>query len=495
MQEPAELGGMPSDTPSRCSMCHSDCPLKNLNYTSIDTGSGISFALPSNESEWGLSINFSEDEPLWHGHKAVAERLPITRAPTRLYDIQQRKTVKLGFAKYGAISYAWDQWEEASLVETASKWALALGLQYIWFDKGCIDQNDPLDKQREVMRMAEYYRGAAATICLVPELTGSSITMGDCKESYALALVSKTMDRIRDALDQYRSSRWVSRVWTYQEGILGRNTLVVGQVQALPIQFLHLDRHLEIVIPAAEVNWVPGAEQHGIQTSSIRVVFALLAMIGGSIIAPKRPLAELMRETFDRGCSLDIDRVYGLAALSIEPIVTDYSLQIGSLMKQLISTGVLGPAYIGVATMSDREGDVWWPGPVDKTSLPTGELDPVTFTDKGILVEAVCERVSTRSNRGFFTFGMGKGSYITPRNMVDQGDENFSDGEKMLMVKNDRAGEYCALLRGREIGPGIWQQTGGGVTENWSPENLRDKYTTWEVRFAEGRVVRNKLRN
>ncbi|KAI9258029.1 heterokaryon incompatibility protein-domain-containing protein [Phascolomyces articulosus] len=47
---------------------------------------------------------------------------------------------------------------------------LDFGVEYLWFDKMCINQEDPEEKRREIQQMYRIYQNALFTIALIPEL-------------------------------------------------------------------------------------------------------------------------------------------------------------------------------------------------------------------------------------------------------------------------------------------------------------------------------------
>lgn len=112
----------------------------------------------------------------------------------------------------------------------------ALGIQYLWVDKFCIDQDDAYTKHKQIEQMNTIYEKAVLTIIAA---AGEDETYGlpgvgqrlrepqDVARFNGLSVVS-TMKHPHSSI---RSSRWASRGWTYQEGALSRRRLVFTDQQ------------------------------------------------------------------------------------------------------------------------------------------------------------------------------------------------------------------------------------------------------------------------
>ncbi|KAL7906751.1 heterokaryon incompatibility protein domain-containing protein [Trichoderma velutinum] len=88
-----------------------------------------------------------------------------------------------GKDRYLPLSYVWgppsqlkdDTRPFPKLISDASIFTLSIGINYLWVDKYCIDQQDPADVARQVAQMDDIYENAAATIIAA---SGSSSSEG-----------------------------------------------------------------------------------------------------------------------------------------------------------------------------------------------------------------------------------------------------------------------------------------------------------------------------
>ncbi|KAF2875398.1 heterokaryon incompatibility protein-domain-containing protein [Massariosphaeria phaeospora] len=136
-----------------------------------------------------------------------------------------------------------------------------LSLRYLWVDKYCIDQSDSEDKHRQIRQMDLVYSLAQITIVAAagedsryglpgvngtPRIRQHALDIGNRR-------IVQTMPHANWSLLQ---SRWASRGWTYQEGILSRRRLIFTPHQVfyecssmhcaeslmLPLEKMHTER-------------------------------------------------------------------------------------------------------------------------------------------------------------------------------------------------------------------------------------------------------------
>ncbi|KAF2786839.1 HET-domain-containing protein, partial [Melanomma pulvis-pyrius CBS 109.77] len=168
----------------------------------------------------------------------------LPRAPLRVIDCRAR-TVRLAepHEPYICLSYVWGKYSTISTfdgaalpsglpqtIEDAIFVALELGIPQLWVDQYCINQKDLEEKMKTIQDMNLIYGGAELTIVAasgedasggLPGIRGTPrqirrlVKSGDC-----------TFWMSKDISMSFRSSRWNTRGWTYQEGLLSRRRLV-----------------------------------------------------------------------------------------------------------------------------------------------------------------------------------------------------------------------------------------------------------------------------
>lgn len=174
-------------------------------------------------------------------------------------------------AQYVALSYVWGQSTTASkdmdrgilksnlprTIEDAMSVTRSLGQQYLWIDRYCIPSDD---REQQISRMHDIYEGAHFTIIAA---------VGE-DPHYGLPGVS-SRGRVRPAplrIGPYlfgatfpspklvtEASKWHTRGWTYQEGLLSRRMLVFTDHQV----FLQCDRSAFFESP--DQYWSPRLDE------------------------------------------------------------------------------------------------------------------------------------------------------------------------------------------------------------------------------------------
>ncbi|KAI9897037.1 hypothetical protein N3K66_008059 [Trichothecium roseum] len=112
-----------------------------------------------------------------------------------------------------------------------------LGYKYLWVDQYCIAQQDEAHKQNLISKMDVIYRGADLTIVAAAGqdadfgLPGVGTTSR--KKQQIVELDSCTiLGTGPDPILETKGSRWWSRGWTFQEGLLSRRRLVFTEHQS-----------------------------------------------------------------------------------------------------------------------------------------------------------------------------------------------------------------------------------------------------------------------
>ncbi|CAO2653433.1 Nn.00g028440.m01.CDS01 [Neocucurbitaria sp. VM-36] len=116
-----------------------------------------------------------------------------------------------------------------------------LGYRYLWVDKLCIDQTDSIEKHEQVMQMDKIYAGAELTIIAaagndeefgLPGVTSRSRIRPKTRETVDFGSVQIVPFEV-DHIAECRSSKWNTRGWTLQEGLLSKRRLYFTEIQAI----------------------------------------------------------------------------------------------------------------------------------------------------------------------------------------------------------------------------------------------------------------------
>lgn len=146
------------------------------------------------------------------------------------------------WCQYVTLSYVWGTCEQSEyheeiplscprVVEDAMTVTRQLSFKYLWIDRYCIDQRNEAEKHNQITNMDLIYSNAEVTLVAAAGTDGSFGLPG---VSLALRTTQKHLPLQRGSLvsmldnpcNSIRSSAWMSRGWTYQEGILSRRRLI-----------------------------------------------------------------------------------------------------------------------------------------------------------------------------------------------------------------------------------------------------------------------------
>jgi hypothetical protein len=107
-----------------------------------------------------------------------------------------------------------------------------LGLDYLWVDRVCIIQDDPVAKMPQLEAMGQIYSGAFVTL-VSPERDGVQFGfhgVSQPRNPQGIPLGPITLvPNYESALVSLEESTWSHRGWTYQEGFLSERLLLFGQ--------------------------------------------------------------------------------------------------------------------------------------------------------------------------------------------------------------------------------------------------------------------------
>jgi hypothetical protein len=175
---------------------------------------------------------------------SMSSRNPSSLIPSfRLIDCKSRQIVRGTNQQYTAISYIWGQKPHTGgafgtlpnqlpeTIEDAIAGTRKLGLQHLWVDRYCIDQENLEEVRHQVSRMDLIYNCAYLTIVAAAGEGPNHGLPGAGKRTRSRqpqAVVGKyqLISSLPDAVRTIKLSKWSQRGWTYQEGLLSRKRLI-----------------------------------------------------------------------------------------------------------------------------------------------------------------------------------------------------------------------------------------------------------------------------
>lgn len=201
--------------------------------------------------DYALLRQWTEDCIRDHANMCAGGDSSHQLAGLKVIDCNSREIIAVPDCRsYVALSYLWGEPPASELtqlqqdgvlgmgipqvVEDAIVVAKELGIPYLWVDKYCIDQTDAAEKHHVIRNMDRIYNSATVTIVAA---AGNDANFGLPGVSRARdEQVSITFDGRRflvfpDSTEEIRRSRWSTRAWTYQEGLLSRRRLVFTMSQ------------------------------------------------------------------------------------------------------------------------------------------------------------------------------------------------------------------------------------------------------------------------
>ncbi|KAK2738124.1 hypothetical protein CKAH01_07502 [Colletotrichum kahawae] len=174
-----------------------------------------------------------------------------SQAPSglRLIDVNTKKVSPVGPGfRYIALSYVWGDYPAQNLeddfptvVQDAMSVTKALGCQYLWVDRHCIDQDpNSLQKRKMIEQMDRIYGNAFVTIIAasgnssrdgLPGMSGpprrrqQNIRVGDIN----------LVELSRVGQETVKRGKWATQGWTFQEGYLSKRRLIFTDKEVLQL--------------------------------------------------------------------------------------------------------------------------------------------------------------------------------------------------------------------------------------------------------------------
>lgn len=165
----------------------------------------------------------------------------------RVLDCRSRQIVDAPErCRYVALSYVWGRSSDSSeclsslskVIEDSITVALKLGFNYLWADRICIDQSDENDKRHQIRQMDVVYTYAALTIVAAsgngPEAGLPGINGTPRVQQLQCRVRGRTLvSTLPTAPYLLQTSKWHTRGWTFQEGLLSKRRLIFTNRQVL----------------------------------------------------------------------------------------------------------------------------------------------------------------------------------------------------------------------------------------------------------------------
>ncbi|KAH6615021.1 heterokaryon incompatibility protein-domain-containing protein [Boeremia exigua] len=196
--------------------------------------------------EW---LSFCDDH-----HKALCKQKSDPQVPKDfcVIDCTTRKIIPweeiVDQKQYVTLSYTWGRSNQDIVlqegvvpsdlpctIEHTLQLTIELGYRYLWIDRYCITQDDTTSRQIQIQSMDIIYQHSVLTVVAAagvdPDHGLSGLGTASRERQPSVAIGHRTLVYAPYAKDQILSSRWNSRGWTYQEGLLSRRKLVFTNSQ------------------------------------------------------------------------------------------------------------------------------------------------------------------------------------------------------------------------------------------------------------------------
>lgn len=189
-----------------------------------------------------------------HNHKTMCKQKLDPKLPIdfRVIDCITRKIIFwkdiTGKKQYITLSYVWGKANRDAIfqegvfpqcvprtIEDSLLLTKKLGYRYLWIDRYCITQDDVMSRQIQIQSMDIVYQHSVMTVIAAagidPDhgLPGVGEVLRERQPTVRIG--DRTLVYAPFAKEEILSSKWNSRGWTYQEGLLSHRKLVFTNTQ------------------------------------------------------------------------------------------------------------------------------------------------------------------------------------------------------------------------------------------------------------------------
>lgn len=166
--------------------------------------------------------------------------------PNKLWSIKEKKIIEYeklkkiyvdeGSLVYMIISYRWGTLDLSfKNANPITEIANIFGIDFIWIDQLCIDQNNEIEKEKEIRKMRYYYKCAQVVTVILPDISNEickdfnyfSRNIKNYKDIFKISI--EKMIKVLNSVSVFGNSEWFHRAWTLQEGLLNTNIIFISK--------------------------------------------------------------------------------------------------------------------------------------------------------------------------------------------------------------------------------------------------------------------------
>jgi len=390
----------------------------------------------------------------YHDYKGTTKRPKIlwNASTQRLEEVTE---------PYAAVSYVWSEYTDAALRHALLGIAAQIDIDYFWVDRWCIRQDDEAERAEEIVKMRDYYSGAAATVIVVDAIDQK--IRGEVESCYKALSRPQVYDLLALA-DQIANSSWAKRVWTFQEGWVGRNPIIKTKHQCIDAELVELatlaagrphimDDHY-LVTPGG-INFAGGTVSGGCSGETANGLLIYRTWFGGGSAMPigcwahnKGSVSEAIDMARGRRATVEEDYIYGLLAAVQDgtQVEVKYGIGLKAVLEQLLKKGMLNTAMLSARTK--RLDECWQPCFGDGIPPLQSILGAMMQWHDGgkVNIAAILVRVDERT----ITCLTNYQQFTAPSSWT--GSWQIPSGNYLLVLPDEpQISNFCLFLTGRVI--------------------------------------------